>query len=1049
MYKIAHIADTHIKNLKYHSEYRIVFDQLYETLRKEKVDYIIHCGDIAHTKTQISPEFVELCSDFFANLAKIAPTYIILGNHDGNLKNSSRQDAITPIVRALDIPSLHLLKNSGETLLDPFLAINVLSVFDRAAWAPPTDQSRINVAVYHGSISNCRTDLGWKMENGEDELGIFKGHDYAMLGDIHRQQYLDNAGRIWYAGSTIQQNHGETDDKGILIWEIEDKADFKVRPVVFSNPKPFKTIELTRKGRMPKGTSVPPGARLRLVSNNQLPLDVMKRAVEIAKHRFSPESITFLNRAAGERGTVDVASDFKVENLRDISVQEELIREYLEDFQPSEDMLERVFELNRKYNSKIEQGEEIARNINWSLNSFEWDSLFNYGKGNSIDFTKLNGIVGILGKNYSGKSSIIDGILYTLFNTTSKNERKNLNIINQNKDSCFAKLELQVGDKTYMVERSSEKYVKKLKGVVTDEAKTNLEFYTTNPVLDEIVSLNGITRNETDAQIRKRFGTVEDFLLTSMSSQLDSLTFIKEGSTRRKEILAKFLDLDILERKFRLAKEDSINLKALLRRIGEVDYDSDIAIAQVEKEETQKKLDGQKNKCESFKESLVGLQEESISLTNQIDSIPADRLDIKKLLETKKNLQDKIIEEKNTTQVLREQNNLFDMDLEKLNDFLTDTDIESLLDKKKDLDKFEKEYSKVFNDAKILDNNHKSKVKKIELLEEVPCGTQFPNCKFIKDAHIAAVDLPSLEVSIIDHVEKAKNLKQKIKKINSAELLMMIDKYNNVITSKNNLEIKKRDNEVVIQKCFSKIKGSKEKLEACHDKIDLYEEKKEDIQNIEKLLSDRTETELKVEKMKKKIQTCADEVNEYYKAIGSLEQRIMTFMEKKAELLNIREEYAAYDLFMSCTHSNGIAYDIIKKRLPVINEEVARVLANIVEFEVFFEDDGKRLNIFIKHPRHEARPLEMGSGAEKTIASMAIRLALLSVSSLPKGNIFILDEPGTSLDSENMEGFVRILQLIKMYFKTVILISHLDSLKDCVDVLITIDKENGYARVNQ
>ena len=89
----------------------------------------------------------------------------------------------------------------------------------------------------------------------------------------------------------------------------------------------------------------------------------------------------------------------------------------------------------------------------------------------------------------------------------------------------------------------------------------------------------------------------------------------------------------------------------------------------------------------------------------------------------------------------------------------------------------------------------------------------------------------------------------------------------------------------------------------------------------------------------------------------------------------------------------------------------------------------------------------MGSGAEKTIAAMGIRLALLNVSNLPKGNIFILDEPGTALDAENMEGFVRILQLIKMYFKTVILISHLDSLKDVVDIEIIIDKPGDYARV--
>jgi exonuclease SbcC len=91
----------------------------------------------------------------------------------------------------------------------------------------------------------------------------------------------------------------------------------------------------------------------------------------------------------------------------------------------------------------------------------------------------------------------------------------------------------------------------------------------------------------------------------------------------------------------------------------------------------------------------------------------------------------------------------------------------------------------------------------------------------------------------------------------------------------------------------------------------------------------------------------------------------------------------------------------------------------------------------------------MGSGAEKTIAAMAIRLALLSVTSLPKGDVFILDEPGTSLDEENMEGFIRILDLIKTHFKTVLLISHLDSMKDIVDAQISIDKKRGFAHVNQ
>lgn len=128
MPKIAHISDTHIKTLKEHQEYKQVFEKIYEHLRNEKVDYIVHTGDIAHTKTQISPEFVDICSQFFTSLAAIAPLHIILGNHDGNLRNSNRQDAISPIVTALNNPKIILYKNSGEYIINDSLTFNVLSI---------------------------------------------------------------------------------------------------------------------------------------------------------------------------------------------------------------------------------------------------------------------------------------------------------------------------------------------------------------------------------------------------------------------------------------------------------------------------------------------------------------------------------------------------------------------------------------------------------------------------------------------------------------------------------------------------------------------------------------------------------------------------------------------------------------------------------------------------------------------------------------------------------------------------------------------------------
>jgi DNA repair exonuclease SbcCD nuclease subunit len=88
----------------------------------------------------------------------------------------------------------------------------------------PSDPDAINIAFYHGSITGCKTDVGWTMQHGEKDVSIFEEFDFAMLGDIHKtNQALDEEDRVRYCGSLVQQNHGETNDKGFLIWEIEDK----------------------------------------------------------------------------------------------------------------------------------------------------------------------------------------------------------------------------------------------------------------------------------------------------------------------------------------------------------------------------------------------------------------------------------------------------------------------------------------------------------------------------------------------------------------------------------------------------------------------------------------------------------------------------------------------------------------------------------------------------------------------------------------------------------------------------------------------------------
>ena len=1049
--KFAHLADTHIRNLKYHYEYRAVFEQIYDKLREEEVDYIIHCGDLAHTKTQLSPEYFEMASHFLKNLADIAPTYIIPGNHDGNLRNSSRQDAITPIVEALEHPNLFLLKDSGEAQVGDKFTLNVLSVFDEDNWIDPTDEDRINIALYHGSISGVKTDLGWTMEHGENDVSIFDKFDFAFLGDIHKtNQILDLEGRVRYPGSTIQQNHGESNDKGLLLWNIRDRDEFDVEHISFVNPKPFITVNLTPKGRIPSKTSVPEGARLRLVSNNNLSLDVLKKSVDVAKSKFKPESVTFLNRASGDRTDItDSINNIFQENLRDSAVQKRLINDYLKDYDPTEEIAEKVLELNKKYSSVVEEDEEVARNINWRLKSVEWDNLFNYGEGNKINFENLNGVVGIFGKNFSGKSSIIDSLLYTLYNSTSKNNRKNLHLINQTKDDCRGKVEILVGHNVYEVERTSEKYEKKLHGNTTIEAKTDIEFSKNDEVVGENIRLNGLSRNDTDKNIRKMFGTMDDFLFTSMASQLGSLMFISEGSTRRKEILAKFLDLEMFERKFRLAKEDASDLRGMLKRLEGTEYDEKIEEIQEKLTEIENETKSQEDSCREITGKIEDYQINVDDLNEKISAIPVEIIDVddvNKSLQTNKKERD-LLSARNA-KFLSNINNNEEL-LGKIDSFLSDDfNIEEIKNNQSIVSEKQDQLNLICNDIKVHETKLKVKEGKSALLGEVPCGEEFSHCKFIKDAYDALGQLDEVKKEIDDLRKSETETSNEIKKLNPEKIEEHIQKYEKLIDKKNELNSENSSYELEIQKNETKIVGYENEIEQLEEKIVEYNNNKIAIESLEELNFEKDNLLRAIKKEKDNLTECQNCLIELSKEHGSIEQMLKSVEDDKQELQNLREEYAAFDLFMRCMHSNGIAYDIIKKRLPIINAEVAKVLANIVDFEIFFEAEDKKLEIFIKHPRFDARPIELGSGSEKTIAAMAIRLALLNVSSLPKPDLFILDEPATALDEENMEGFIRILDMVKSYFKTVLLISHLDTLKDCADMTIEIEKKDNYAYVN-
>lgn len=189
---IIHISDVHIRNLKRHKEYREVFEILYEQIKlvMTPTTIIIISGDIAHSKTEMSPELVELMGEFFTNLSELGHVLITAGNHDANLSNKSRLDVISPIIKLMKNKNIFYLKDSG---LYSFanVDISVMSVFDKESDYVLADKlsAEYKVAIYHGVVNSSKTDLGFMLDGGID-MNLFDGFHCVILGDIHKNQIL-------------------------------------------------------------------------------------------------------------------------------------------------------------------------------------------------------------------------------------------------------------------------------------------------------------------------------------------------------------------------------------------------------------------------------------------------------------------------------------------------------------------------------------------------------------------------------------------------------------------------------------------------------------------------------------------------------------------------------------------------------------------------------------------------------------------------------------------------------------------------------------------
>ena len=202
--------------------------------------------------------------------------------------------------------------------------------------------------------------------------------------------------------------------------------------------------------------------------------------------------------------------------------------------------------------------------------------MFSYGDKNIVDFTKIIGINGLFAPNASGKSSLLDALSFCLFDTSSRAPKAE-NVLNNKKNNFWCKLNFEINDINYYIERRGKKSR-------NGHVKVNVDFWMVDEV-GEKVSLNGDQRRTTNFNIKKVIGSYEDFILTTLSLQNNSTVFIDKTQKERKELLAQFMGIGIFDKLYTMANQDISDISAILKDFKKTDYDRQLSDTQKEMEQ--------------------------------------------------------------------------------------------------------------------------------------------------------------------------------------------------------------------------------------------------------------------------------------------------------------------------------------------------------------------------------------------------------------------------------------------------------------------------------
>lgn len=750
----------------------------------------------------------------------------------------------------------------------------------------------------------------------------------------------------------------------------------------------------------------------------------VNRVKSYFQQKYNTKHIKVITKSLTQVENAKLKSLEVSDSILDPEYQKILMKDYIKEnkIDIKWELLDR---LDNKVNEELDKKNTTKVRYNkWFFKKVEFSNFLSYGDGNVIDYNELGGITAIesFPKNFGGKTILgVDLLLFLFFGNTTKT-KTNGEIFNKFRDTneVLVRGEIVIDGDDYIIERGLTRKLSK-----SDEYNitSKLEFFKKKED-GSLENLAGEQRRETEKFITSAIGSQEDFLATILTTGYNLEELIESKPTARGQVLMRFMGLESLRTKEEVAKE---MYNEWSRKLIGNNYN--ITQLTLDNEGYSQGIETAERDIESIKGKLIDLVKNLKELEDRRDEILGSRnTDIDRdLINTNPDAlqrEIKIIEREKDDAIYR----MNGIDVTEPKSFYLE----------EDHDKIKKEINSINTEILINENESRRLSLLIKGLKE---GKVCPTCGTQLDQSDHTEEIKKIEQNIIDLSEKLPEINERLSSVSKNE--------ENFKKLKESYEEYER-NKLRKTKLELEVEQKKLQIDAKQLKIDRYESNKKKFEENQKIDTELTILRTKIETTNGDIRLSNASIEKNNTNIVLSKEKISTNLEL-IKKIRVEEEFGLiFKTYLGIYGKNGISKVIMKNMIPLLNQELQRLLSDSAHFilELNVNDKNEVEFIMIDTESRVIKPLNAGSGYERTISSLALRSVLTKISSLPKPNIVVMDEVFGKIADENLEMVGEFFKKIKNYFEHIVVISHNPLIRNWSDNLITVKKDDNVSSID-